>query len=166
MTLNELSVFEDLPETQKTLEGNARQKALYVSEKIRIPCFADDSGLEVDALDGAPGVYSARFAGPEKDTAKNNALLLSRLDGQTNRRARFRTVIALAGFGNLQLFEGVIEGTITTSPRGMNGFGYDPLFVPDGAQQTFAEMSLIEKNALSHRAKAIQKLSDFLLRQI
>jgi XTP/dITP diphosphohydrolase len=162
LTLNELSVFDELPETKQTLEGNSLQKAQFVFNKIHIPCFADDSGLEVEALGGAPGVRSARYAGDQRDDNANIDLLLKNLDGASNRRARFRTVIALVGFKDLKFFEGTVNGQIITSKKGSGGFGYDPVFLPDGQSKTFAEMSLLEKNRLSHRAIAIQKLVRYL----
>jgi XTP/dITP diphosphohydrolase len=162
ISLSDLSITEELAETRDTLEGNALQKAEYVFDKTGVPCFADDSGLEVEALAGAPGVFSARYAGPGKRDGDNIRLLLENLKGNTNRAARFRTIIALVGLGNPELFEGSVEGTILHEQRGAGGFGYDPVFKPNGTNLTFAEMSLEEKNAISHRAKAIQKLITFL----
>ena len=151
-----------LPETKDTLEGNAFDKVSYVFHTYQIPCFADDTGLEVAALNKAPGVYSARYAGPQKHAEDNRALLLAHLTGITNRRAQFRTVIAFKSTTTQQQFEGIVKGRIIEQPRGKQGFGYDAIFVPDGATKTFAEMSLEEKNTLSHRAIAFQKLLDFL----
>jgi XTP/dITP diphosphohydrolase len=162
ISLKELFLTEELPETQDTLEGNAIQKAEYVFNKTNTPCFADDSGLEVDALGGAPGVYSARFAGPDRRDDDNIRLLLDKLKTNSNRAAKFRTVIALVGFGTTELFEGSIEGTILDKPRGNGGFGYDPVFKPNEFDLTFAEMPLEQKNIISHRSIAIQKLIRFL----
>jgi len=162
VSLKELSVFEELPETQNTFHANAEQKALYVFKKTGKPCFADDSGLQVQALNGEPGVFSARYAGSEKSDLKNTDLLLSNLEGKSNRTATFTTVIALAGFGTTKFFDGSIEGTIANHPRGSNGFGYDPVFIPQGYSLTFAEMTLEQKNTISHRALATKKLIEFL----
>jgi XTP/dITP diphosphohydrolase len=165
ISLEELSVLEELPETQDTLEGNALQKALFVFNKTSVPCFADDSGLEVNALHGAPGVFSARYAGPQRNSSDNIKKLLTALAPDSDRRAQFRTVIALVGFGEPQLFEGIVEGSITKAPRGAAGFGYDPIFQPSGYSTTFAEMTLDEKNKLSHRARAVSKLVGYLISQ-
>ena len=162
ISLSDIHCSEDIPETADTLEGNARLKVRYVKENYGYDCFADDTGLEVEALDGAPGVYSARYAGPAHDSRANVEKLLHALSGKTDRKAQFRTVIALILNGNEYLFEGIVKGRITESPRGSKGFGYDPVFVPDGWQETFAEMGEQEKNAISHRAKAVHKLADFL----
>lgn len=159
LSLGAAGYTDDLPETQDTIEGNAEQKAQYVFDKFGIPCFADDSGLEVRALGGEPGVRSARYAGSHGDSEANIRLLLKNLDGVADRAARFRTVIALAGHGDgIRLFEGIIEGTLLTEKRGTGGFGYDPIFVPDGHTLTFAEMPTEVKNAISHRALATHKL--------
>ena len=160
--LDEAGVQEDVPETADTLEGNALQKARYINNKLNVDCFADDTGLEVNALDGAPGVYSARYAGPQRSAADNIVKLLAELKGETNRKAQFKTVIALIQNGEEYVFEGVVKGEITTSKCGSEGFGYDPVFRPDGSELTFAEMSLEEKNNVSHRAAAVQKLVQFL----
>ena len=160
--LADIHCEEDIPETADTLEGNALLKARYINEKYGYNCFADDTGLEVEALDGAPGVYSARYAGPEHNSGDNIRKLLHELAGQTNRKARFRTVIALIQSNKEYLFEGVVNGHITESPRGANGFGYDPVFIPDGYTETFAELSETTKNAISHRARAVHRLSGFL----
>ncbi len=160
--LKDLNFTEDIPETSNTFEGNAKQKASYIYSKFNMNCFADDSGLEVDYLNGAPGVYSARFAGEEKDDAKNNALLLEKLNGISNRKARFKTVICLILEGKEYFYEGFVEGVITDNYKGDGGFGYDPIFIPNGYDRTFAEMTLEEKNQLSHRAIAVQKMIDFL----
>jgi len=155
---------EDIPETADTLEGNALLKARFINEKYGYNCFADDTGLEVEALGGDPGVYSARYAGPAHISGDNIRKLLHELAGKTHRNARFRTVIALIQGDKEYLFEGIINGHITESPRGTNGFGYDPVFVPEGYAETFAEMSETIKNTISHRAKAVHKLADFLIR--
>ncbi len=155
-------VEEDIPETAETLEGNASQKAHYLYEKTGLDCFADDTGLEVEALDGAPGVHSARYATDGHDFAANNRLLLKNLEGKENRRARFRTVISLIEGGEEHLFEGIVEGHIIDHESGEEGFGYDPLFVPEGFDRTFAEMSAEEKNAVSHRGRAVRKLVAYL----
>ncbi|MBQ2424144.1 MAG: RdgB/HAM1 family non-canonical purine NTP pyrophosphatase [Alistipes sp.] len=162
VTLRECGITEDIPETAETLEGNALQKARYVYKKTGLDCFADDTGLEVDALNGAPGVHSARYATDGHDFAANNRLLLKNLEGVVDRTARFRTVIALILDGVEYTFEGRVEGTIATSESGSEGFGYDPLFVPSGEIITFAQMSAEAKNAISHRGRAVAKLVDFL----
>jgi len=162
VTATEAGITEEIPETQPTIEGNALQKARYVYEHTGLNCFADDTGLEVEALNGAPGVYSARYAGEHVSYADNNVLLLKNLAGCENRKARFRTVIALIVDGKGYLFEGRVEGTIATEPHGEGGFGYDPLFVPEGSQLTFAEMSSEAKNKISHRGRAVAKLVAFL----
>lgn len=160
--LSDLKCSDELPETSPSLEGNAMQKARYVKMKFGYDCFADDTGLEVDALRGEPGVYSARYAGPECDSTANIRKLLGNLTGKANRNARFRTVIALIMDGSEYLFEGMIYGRITQTMRGSNGFGYDPVFVPDGYKQTFAELDENVKNGISHRARAVRKLTGFL----
>ncbi len=160
--LEALGCHEDLPEEQDSIEGNALQKAQYLWDKYQVNCFADDSGLEVEALEGAPGVYSARYAGPQKNDADNLALLLKNLQGQSNRQAQFKTCISLVLKGEARSFVGIAKGQIVEQPRGSGGFGYDPVFVPDGHSLTFAEMSAAEKNAISHRAKAFGQLIDFL----
>ena len=162
VTPRDCGVTEEIPETQPTLEGNALQKARYLRERTGLDCFADDTGLEVAALDGAPGVRSARYATDGHDFAANNRLLLANLRGAADRRARFRTVVALLRSGEEHLFEGIVEGRIIECERGCEGFGYDPLFVPDGFDRTFAEMSADEKNAVSHRARAVRMLADYL----
>ena len=162
VTLRECGITEDIPETADTLEGNALQKARYVYEKTGLDCFADDTGLEVDALGGAPGVHSARYATDGHDFAANNRLLLKNLEGVTDRTARFSTVIALILDGVEYTFEGRVEGTIATAESGSEGFGYDPLFVPSGEIITFAQMSAEAKNAISHRGRAVAKLVNFL----
>ena len=162
VTPRDCGIAEEIPETQETLEGNARQKARYLYDRTGRDCFADDTGLEVEALGGAPGVRSARYATDGHDFEANNRLLLQNLAGQQNRRARFRTVICLILNGEEHLFEGVVEGRIIDAERGAEGFGYDPLFVPDGSDKTFAEMDAAAKNALSHRGRAVRKLAAYL----
>lgn len=160
--LSEIGCNEDIPETSQTIEGNATQKAYYVNEKYKVDCFADDTGLEVEALNGQPGVKSARYAGPGHDFDANVTKLLKELNGQLSRRARFKTVISLVTEDSEMLFEGIINGTIITERRGKGGFGYDPVFVPDGYNQTFAEMPAELKNTISHRALATNKLVKYL----
>ncbi len=160
--LDEVGISEEIPETSITLEGNALQKALYVFKKTGHNCFADDTGLEIDALDGEPGVYSARYAGPQKHFDDNIKKVLFELKDARNRTARFRTVIALVLGTEHYFFEGIAKGRIIQEKRGIEGFGYDPVFIPDGYEKTFAEMSLDEKNLISHRAIAVKKLIDFL----
>lgn len=162
VTPRDCGVTEEIPETQPTLEGNALQKARYLYERTGLDCFADDTGLEVEALGGAPGVHSARYATDGHDFAANNRLLLRNLAGKENRRARFRTVVALILGGREYLFEGVVEGQIIDRETGHEGFGYDPLFRPDGYDRTFAQTTTEEKNAVSHRARAVRKLAAFL----
>ncbi len=163
-SLADIGCTADIPETADTLDDNAELKARFVADRFGgVDCFADDTGLEVEALGGAPGVYSARYAGPGHDSAANMARLLREMQGVENRRARFRTVIALLRGGRLQLVEGIVEGTITTEPHGADGFGYDPVFRPDGCTKTFAEMTPDEKNAISHRGRAMSKLMQILL---
>ena len=161
-SLKEIGCTDDIPETADTLEGNALQKARYVKDKFGYDCFADDTGLEVEALGGAPGVFSARYAGLGHDSEANMRKLLKELEGKTNRQAQFRTVVALLLEGREYTFEGIVRGTILTERRGTAGFGYDPVFVPEGYAETFAEMGSEEKNRISHRARAVQKLADFL----
>ena len=165
LSLADIKCNQELPETRNTLEGNSLQKAEYVLQHYNTPCFADDTGLEVEALNGAPGVYSARYAGNHRNTDDNIALLLQNLKNDTNRKAQFRTVITLIGIeAQPVFFEGVIRGEIITEKRGSSGFGYDPVFVPEGHSKTFAEMTLEEKNQLSHRAIAVKKLAEYLSR--
>lgn len=161
-TLKDIGCLEDIPETAKTLEGNASLKSQYVIENYQVNCFADDTGLEVEALDGAPGVYSARYAGSGKNADDNMDLLLKNLAELKNRKAQFRTVISLRLNGAEHQFEGVAKGVITIEKSGTEGFGYDPIFKPEGHDRTFSEMSLEEKNKISHRAKAIEQLVSFL----
>lgn len=163
LSLEDIGWAEELPETQATLEGNSHQKAAYIYNRFQLPCFADDTGLEVEALDGAPGVFSARYAGEQKNSEDNIALLLKNLAGQQNRKARFRTVITLIGLtAEAVTFEGVVTGSILDHKKGGGGFGYDPVFVPDGFSRTMAEMTLEEKNRISHRGQAIRKLAGWL----
>lgn len=161
-SLKAIGCNDEIPETGNTLDENARIKARYVWDNYHVDCFADDTGLEVEALNGAPGVYSARYAGPQKNPADNMALLLSELKDKSNRRARFRTVICLIREGKEYLFEGIVNGEIIEQARGTEGFGYDPIFVPEGYKITFAEMSMDEKNTISHRGRAIASLAAFL----
>lgn len=162
LSLSDIGCFEELPETRDTLEGNSLQKAEYVFSHFSIPCFADDTGLEVEALQNAPGVYSARYAGSQRNSNDNMELLLQNLRGISNRKAQFRTIITLIGLDKIYAFEGVVKGTISTERKGSGGFGYDPVFIPEGHNRSFGEMSLEEKNHLSHRAIAVQKLVSFL----
>ena len=162
VSLKEIGCFDDIPETADTLEGNALLKAQYIFEKFGLDCFADDTGLEINALDGAPGVYSAHFAGEERDAQKNMQKVLTLMQGIENREAHFRTVIALIRNGAITYFEGKVSGKIAETPTGSAGFGYDPIFVPEGYDKSFAELSLEEKNKISHRAMAVQKLADYL----
>lgn len=162
ISLKDIDCHDDIPETSDTLEGNALQKALYLKEHYGLDCFADDTGLEVEALNNAPGVYSARYAGPGHDSEANMNKLLQEMDGIENRKARFRTVIALLLNNKQYLFEGIVEGQITTEKRGTSGFGYDPIFIPNSHIETFAEMGNDIKNTISHRAEAVKKLSAFL----
>lgn len=162
LSLADIGCFEELPETRDTLAGNSLQKAEYVFQHFNVPCFADDTGLEVEALNNAPGVYSARYAGPQRNSDKNIDLLLKNLQGTPNRKAQFRTIITLIGLEKIYTFEGVVKGNISHQRKGSGGFGYDPVFIPEGFQKSFAEMSIEEKNTMSHRGIAIQKLIYFL----
>ncbi|MBW6534985.1 MAG: non-canonical purine NTP diphosphatase [Mariniphaga sp.] len=162
LSLKDIGCFEEIPEEQPTLEGNARQKAFYVYEKFGYSCFADDTGLEIEALNGEPGVYSARYASEAKDPQANMDKVLEKLENEDNRKARFRTVISLVLDGEEKQFEGIVEGEIIREKRGGSGFGYDPVFLPSGYSKTFAEMDLSSKNEISHRARAVQKLVDYL----
>ena len=162
VSLSDCGITEDIPETSDTIEGNSLQKAHYVYDRMSTDCFADDTGLEVDALGGEPGVRSARYAGEDKCSEDNITLLLDRLGDNDNRRARFRTVIALIWNGEEHLFEGTVEGVITRERHGDGGFGYDSVFMPDGYDVTFAQMDAASKNAISHRGRAIAELVDFL----
>lgn len=164
LSLSDIKCYEAIPETQSTIEGNAVQKAAYVYENYGYNCFADDTGLEVKALNGAPGVYSARYAGAERSDKANMNKLLNQLKCKSDRSAQFKTVIALIINGNTTVFEGICEGEILTQQQGTNGFGYDPVFKPNAKAKSFAEMSLEEKNAIGHRGKAIKQLMSFLIR--
>jgi XTP/dITP diphosphohydrolase len=163
LSLQDINMTADIPENEMTLEGNAIYKARHIFKATGMNVFADDTGLEVEVLNGMPGVHSARFAGESKDSHANIVKLLSLLDNETNRNARFRTVIALVYNSNEYIFEGIVNGIITKEKRGRQGFGYDPVFIPEGKNQTFAEMDLKEKNSISHRARAFEKLKLFLL---
>jgi len=160
--LNDIGCNEDIPETQPTIEGNAIQKAQFIKDHYGHDCFADDTGLEVEALNNEPGVYSARYAGEQRNNDDNINLLLKNLENQTNRQAQFKTVIALHFNNQLHTFKGICKGYITLEKHGDQGFGYDPVFKPLEADQTFAEMSLQEKNNIGHRGKAFKQLVDFL----
>lgn len=162
VTLEEIGCTEDIAETGTTLEENAVLKANYVTQHYGLPCFADDTGLEIAALNGEPGVYSARYAGEEKDADRNMDLVLSRMDGVSDREAQFKTVIALNMNGEQYLFTGTVAGVITTEKKGTLGFGYDPVFRPENQDKTFAEMEVEEKNRMSHRGRAVAGLIDFL----
>lgn len=163
LSLKDIQCFADIPETADTLEGNARQKAMFIYENYGMDCFADDTGLEVEALGGAPGVFSARYAGEGHDSEANMQKLLKELAGKENRKAQFRTVICLIRNGKEHLFEGIVKGEIIQEKRGGEGFGYDPIFVPEGYDLTFAELGDDVKNTISHRARAVEKLCQFLL---
>jgi XTP/dITP diphosphohydrolase len=162
LSLADIHCYDEIPETADTLEGNALLKARYIKQQYGYDCFADDTGLEVEALNNAPGVYSARYTGEGNDASANMNKLLREMQGKENRKARFRTVIALIVGDKEYLFEGIINGSILTEKRGGEGFGYDPLFVPDGHIQTFAEMGNELKNRISHRALAVRELATFL----
>ncbi|WP_053972546.1 non-canonical purine NTP diphosphatase [Mangrovimonas sp. ST2L15] len=162
LSLNDINCFEEVPETQLTIKGNALQKAEFIKQHYHVDCFADDTGLEVDALNGEPGVFSARYAGPQRDSEDNIQKLLTNLQDQTNRKAQFKTVIALSLGGEMHTFTGICEGEITKEKHGDGGFGYDPVFKATGYSQTFAEISMEEKNKIGHRGKAIQQLVSFL----
>ena len=164
ISLSDIDCHEDIPETADTLEGNALQKARYIKKHFGYDCFADDTGLEVEALHNAPGVYSARYAGPGHDSEANMNKLLHEMENKENRKARFRTVIALILNGKEYLFEGIVNGTIINEKRGGSGFGYDPIFVPDTYSETFAEMGNDIKNQISHRAEAVKKIDCFFIR--
>jgi XTP/dITP diphosphohydrolase len=162
LTLKEIGCMDELPEERDTLEGNSLQKAEYVFNKFHIPCISDDTGLEVKALNNRPGVYSARYAGPEADSTNNIQKLLNELADISDRGARFRTIITFIAPNVIQQFEGTVEGSITYSLSGKSGFGYDPVFRPEGHDLTFAEMTPGDKNAISHRGRAVRKLIDYL----
>jgi XTP/dITP diphosphohydrolase len=161
--LSDINVFDEIPETGKTFSENALQKAEYIHKKFGYDCFADDSGLLVETLNGEPGVYSARYAGEHCSMQQNIEKLLKNLKGKSNRKAQFTTIIAVIIDNNTYFFEGTIKGTIIDTPRGNNGFGYDPIFIPDGYSQTFAELPSEIKNKISHRAIALQKFKNFII---
>ena len=164
LSLNDINCHADIPETADTLQGNAALKAQYIYENYGLDCFADDTGLEVEALNGAPGIYSARYAdGEGHDSEANMKKLLSEMQDKENRKARFRTVICLIEDGKEHFFEGIVNGSIIRERKGGTGFGYDPIFMPDGYSETFAEMGNDEKNKISHRARAVQELCEYLL---
>lgn len=160
-TLSELNYFDEIPEDEPSIEGNSKFKAHFVHEKFNANCFADDTGLEIEALDGRPGVHSARYAGNHKDSNDNMDKVLAELAQVTNRSAQFKTVITLFWEGEIHQFEGIVKGHIASEKTGGEGFGYDPIFIPEGETRSFAEMSLNEKNAYSHRARAMAKLVAF-----
>ncbi|HKX87117.1 MAG TPA: non-canonical purine NTP diphosphatase [Flavobacterium sp.] len=162
LSLEDIGCNVDIPETADTIEGNAILKADYVTQHYGYPCFADDSGLEIDALNGEPGVYSARYAGAQRSDEDNINKVLNQLENKSNRKANFKTVIALNMNGEQHLFTGIINGIIINEKKGANGFGYDPIFIADGYSQTFAELTLDEKSSISHRGKAVKQLITFL----
>lgn len=165
LSLADINCHDELPETSGTIHGNAMEKAQYVAKKFNANCFADDSGLEIDSLDGMPGVDSAYYAGPQKNADANMNKVLAQLQKSPNRSAQFKTVIALVFYGKTHLFEGIVRGTILPEKKGTGGFGYDPIFMPHGFNKSFAEMSMSEKNSMSHRAIAVNKLVQFLSTQ-
>lgn len=164
ISLKEIQFHDEIPETADTIAENAIQKATFLADKMHIPCFADDTGLVIPSLNGEPGVYSARYAGSQRDAQDNMDLVLKKLNGQSDRKAYFTTVIALYINHKVHLFEGRINGTIITEKRGSNGFGYDPIFVPEGSDKTFAEMTADEKNGMSHRGRSLAKMTEYLKR--
>ena len=166
LSLKDIGCFEDVPETQNTIEGNAKQKAEYIKKHYDYDCFADDTGLEVDALNGEPGVYSARYAGEQRNAEDNTNKLLTELSNKPDRSAQFKTVIALHINGELKTFTGICKGEITTKKHGELGFGYDPVFKPENHNNTFAEMDLSVKNSIGHRGKAVAQLVGFLNEKI
>jgi len=163
LTLKDMNFEDELPEPYETLEGNAKSKARFVFEKFKMTCFSEDSGLEVEALDGEPGVHSARYAGEHKNSGDNIELVLKKMKGVVNRDAQFRTVICVIVNETFQFFEGTVKGKIASEALGQSGFGYDPIFIPEGFDQTFAELSVDVKNRISHRAKAVNKMNKFLV---
>ncbi len=163
-TMKDIDCHEDIVEDAPDLQGNAQLKARYIKEKYGYDCFADDTGLEIEALDGEPGVYSARYAGDQRNSEDNMNLVLRKLEGKPQRKAQFRTAICLILDNEEYLFEGIVEGEIATERSGQKGFGYDPIFIPEGQKRSFAEMSSEEKNAISHRGRAFQKMIEFLQR--
>ncbi len=162
LSLKDINFTDDIPETSATIEGNALQKTNFIVDKFKIDCFSDDTGLEIEALDGQPGVYSARYAGLEKDPEKNMDLVLEKMKNCQNRKARFKTVIALHLKEETYLFEGIVNGIIRQEKSGHDGFGYDPIFEPENSGKTFAEMTIVEKNKISHRGRAFEKMVEFL----
>ena len=162
LTLTDIGCHDDIPETADTLEGNSLLKAQFVANHFKFNCFADDTGLEIEALNGRPGVYSARYAGEEKSADANMNRVLLELENESNRKAQFRTVITLILGSETHVFEGIVKGEMSSSKSGTDGFGYDPIFIPEGQTKTFAEMSMAEKNQQSHRARAFNKMIDFL----
>ena len=162
LSLKDIGCNEEIPENQQTLEGNAAEKSFFIYEKYGHNCFADDTGLEIEALNGEPGVFSARYAGEDKSADANMQKVLEKMKEIKNRKARFRTVISLMIDGNERQFEGVVDGMVLDERRGDEGFGYDPVFQPDGCLQTFAEMDPVQKNQISHRGRAVQKLVSYL----
>lgn len=166
LSLEDIGCKEEIPETQATVAGNSMQKAEYINVRYSVNVFADDTGLEVEALDGAPGVISSRYAGPNATNEENMDLLLKELEGVENRAARFRTVITLIIDNDLHQFEGIVEGKITHERMGEKGFGYDPIFIPEGHSVTFAQLSIEEKNQISHRGKAVKKMVDFFKNEL
>ena len=162
LSLKDIGFEGDIPETNPTIEGNASQKSFFIYDKYKINCFADDTGLEIKSLNGRPGVYSARYAGDECDFKKNMNRVLDELKGKDDRSARFRTIISLIINGEEKAFEGIVNGKILNRKKGKDGFGYDPIFLPDGYDLSFAEMSLDEKNKISHRARATKRLVEYL----
>lgn len=165
VSLSDINCHDEISEEQDTIEGNALQKARYIHDKFNVDCFADDTGLEVECLNGEPGVYSARYAGEHPTFDDNISKLLANMEGKTNRNAKFRTAIALILDGKEYIFEGEVRGSITKEYRGHNGFGYDPVFLPDGFSKTFAELDAETKNKISHRGNAAKKLAEFLNKQ-
>ena len=164
ISLKEIQFYDEIPETSDTIEGNAIQKATFLAEKMNIPCFADDTGLIIPGLNGEPGVYSARYAGSQRNADDNMNLVLDKLKDKSDRSAHFSTVIALYIHHKVHVFEGKIEGKIGTEKRGTNGFGYDPIFLPENSEKTFAEMTAEEKNGMSHRSRALEKMMVYLKR--
>jgi XTP/dITP diphosphohydrolase len=163
LSLYDIGCEDDIPENQDTLEGNAAEKSFFVYNKYGLDCFADDTGLEIEALNGEPGVYSARYAGEERSAENNMDLVLAKLDKINNRKARFRTVVSLVIDGCETQFEGIVDGHILLERRGKTGFGYDPIFKPEESDLSFAEMAMDEKNKISHRGRAVQKLVEYLI---
>ncbi|MFT7345105.1 MAG: XTP/dITP diphosphohydrolase [Lentimonas sp.] len=162
MTLNDLNLTEEIPETGSTLSENAKIKSSYIAERFKMNCFADDTGLEIEALNGEPGVYSARYAGLQKSSEGNMDLVLKNMEGKTQRNAQFKTMISLYWDGEFYEFEGIVEGQILTERTGKDGFGYDPIFQPNESKLSFAQMTMEEKNLISHRGRAVKKMVDFI----